>query len=41
MTMRGMIEINMDYVVICGTRVNRPEGMARSYWLTYWEARVV
>ena len=35
-----MIEaIDMDYVVICGQRVNRPSWICRSAWLAFWEWR--
>lgn len=39
MTMRGQITVSMDYVVICGVRVNRPAGIARSFWMAYWERK--
>jgi hypothetical protein len=33
------IEVYMDYVIICGQRVNRPSWYARSLWLAFWEWR--
>jgi hypothetical protein len=32
-----LTEVNMDYVVLLGTRINRPERISRSVWLKYWE----
>jgi hypothetical protein len=33
------IEAYMDYVLICGQRINRPASVARSEWLQFWETR--
>jgi hypothetical protein len=32
------IVVYMDYVIICGQRVNRPVNIGRSTWLQYWES---
>lgn len=34
------VEVYMDYVLVCGQRVNRPKYVARSSWLWYWERLV-
>jgi len=30
------IEAGMDYVIVEGTRIERPSHIARSAWLSYW-----
>ncbi len=35
--MQVYIEVSPDFVKIEGQVVKRPEGMARSVWLKFWE----
>jgi hypothetical protein len=35
--MHNEIEVFMDYVLICGQRINRPNRISRSAWMSYWE----
>lgn len=33
------LEVYMDYIILEGTRVNRPARLSRSRWLAIWGGR--